>query len=98
MLLTGVPALALILIAERLKFRAWWGYTIGAALVGVLAHSLVPVALPWTGGAPIKVDPAAGFAVLGAASGLVYWFVAVHGRDDEQPLPVEKTHRKESSS
>lgn len=89
-LLTAVPSLILILIAERLNFRAWWGHAIAAAFIGILAYSLVPWTLPWTGGAPLEAHAAAGFAMLGAVAGLVYWFIAVRGRDRHEPLTVEE--------
>ena len=83
MIAAAVPSLLLIMIAERIKLRAWWAYTIGAAVIGIISYFLMPFALPWTRGAPFDRSFAAFFAGFGAAAGAVYWFFGVRRRADQ---------------
>jgi hypothetical protein len=80
--LTVLPSAILIAIAERFRICAWWNYVIGAALLGALGPSMLPMALSWTKTVPVTLGNSAGFAALGAICGLVYWIVAVRGRAD----------------
>ncbi len=77
--LTAVPAAIFIYMAERLQVRAWWVYALGAALVAVLAHRLVPIFVPKLD-APYSIAGAVFVAAMAVVPGSVYWYIAVRRR------------------
>ncbi len=77
--LTAVPAAIFIYVAERHRVRAWWVYAFGAALVAMLAHSLVPLVIPKLD-APYSIAGAIFVAAMAVVPGSVYWYISIRRR------------------